>query len=315
MIAMLKRRPKTFATEGSVRLRLEPNAVSARAIKDWGSARLRLRAKSILNLTLTVCALVLMGAYPAAAFQVAAIGESQAAVEDGQRRQLNDRLAEMVQDGHSRLPETVAALSSSPSRAQMSPVNRSASRGGYRAPSLDLTTPPRIPASDVECLAQAIYYEARNETEQGQAAVAEVVMNRSRALGYPPRVCDVVYQRNSRTCQFTFTCDGAIGRSPVNALAWARAEAIAREVYEGRRQSVLPPSSLNYHASYVRPSWASRLQRVSQIGTHIFYGNSLTGGPTPGASASETPRSGGGLVFTRNAALEEAYARAMQAGS
>ena len=233
---------------------------------------------------------------------------------DAQRQRLNERLAQMVQDGRNRLPEAASATPARASilddRSRANPIRRSPRRG-YRAPRLDLSTPPLIPASDVECLTQAIYYEARNESEEGQAAVAEVVMNRSRAAGYPPGVCEVVYQRNVRTCQFTFTCDGSIGRSPVNAEAWARAELIARDVYEGRRESLLPPSSLNYHASYVRPSWASRLAHVRQIGTHIFYGASLTGDPRPGAAATAAPRETGGLVFTRLPALEEAYARAM----
>lgn len=231
------------------------------------------------------------------------------------RSSLGERLAELVSEGRSVLPETASgsARDESIERASDAPPRRPTSpRRAYRAPRLDLTTPPRIPASDLECLTQAIYYEARNESEEGQAAVAEVVMNRSRALGYPPRVCEVVYQRNSRTCQFTFTCDGSLNRGPVNPVAWMRAETIARDVYEGRRQAILPSQSLNYHADYVRPSWASRLERVRQIGTHIFYGVSTTGSPTPGATQSASEPRSGGLVFTRNPALDEAYARAMQ---
>lgn len=181
-------------------------------------------------------------------------------------------------------------------------------------PRLDLITPPLIPVSDIECLTQAIYYEARNESADGQAAVAEVVINRSRSGTYPRSICAVVYQRNRRTCQFTFTCDGAIGRDPVDMRKWARAEQIARNVYEGRSVALLPNTSLNYHASYVRPSWSARLERVRQIGTHIFYGNSLTGAPLPGATAEAAPPGSGGLVFTRNVALDDAYARAIQAG-
>lgn len=193
------------------------------------------------------------------------------------------------------------------------PVNLSAARParrnsrGYVEPTLDLRTPPRIPDNDLECLTQAVYYEARNESESGQAAVAEVVLNRSRHRAYPKDVCEVVYQRNSRTCQFTFTCDGSIGRRPVSAVAWARAERIAREVYEGRSASQLPKNSVNYHANYVRPSWGRRLERVRQIGAHIFYGSPLNGGATPGAwerEAAPAPR----LLFVRNEALDRAYA-------
>lgn len=182
---------------------------------------------------------------------------------------------------------------------------------GYTAPRLDLTTPPRIPTSDVECLTQAIYYEARNESVEGQAAVAEVVLNRSRSGTYPRSVCAVVYQRNTRTCQFTFTCDGAIGRSPVNMTAWARAERIAREVYEGRSAPMLPANSVNYHANYVRPTWGSRLERVRQIGAHIFYGAALGGRATPGAERAAPVRAAPqGLQFVRIAALDRAVALA-----
>lgn len=165
-------------------------------------------------------------------------------------------------------------------------------------PRLDLKTPPVVPSDPVECLTQAIYYEARSESEEGQAAVAAVVMNRSRSGRYPKDVCQVVYQRNSRTCQFTFTCDGAIGRRPVNMTQWARAERIAREVHEGRSSIRLPEASVNYHADYVRPSWGARLERVRQIGAHIFYGAPLAGFSTPGADdRSVASAKSGGLVF------------------
>lgn len=182
------------------------------------------------------------------------------------------------------------------------------SGGRYQPPRLNLSTAPVVPTNDLECLTQAIYYEARNESEEGQAAVAEVVINRSRARGYPQKICQVVYQRNSRTCQFTFTCDGAIGRSPVNMTAWTRAERIARDVYEGRSKSLLPRNSVNYHANYVRPSWGRRLERVRQIGAHIFYGASLNGQGTPGADAPRSDPAPTGLVFARIEALDRAYA-------
>ncbi|MNI05277.1 Spore cortex-lytic enzyme precursor [compost metagenome] len=237
------------------------------------------------------------------------------------RARLNARLQTMVKDGKgARLTDAPP-----PSRRRADErVNRSASvvaapsdhrggsplerRAGYTPPQLDLKTPARVPDNDLECLTQAVYYEARNESEAGQAAVAEVVLNRSRHGAYPKRVCEVVYQRNSRTCQFTFTCDGSIGRRAVNPVAWARAERIAREVYEGRSASQLPKNSVNYHANYVRPSWGQRLARVRQIGAHIFYGAPLSGGSTPGAYEREREPTRAGLLFERNEALDRAYA-------
>jgi spore germination cell wall hydrolase CwlJ-like protein len=198
------------------------------------------------------------------------------------------------------------------------PANRpgSGARSGayYVPPRLDLTTPPIVPTDPVECLTQAVYYEARNESEEGQAAVAEVVMNRTRSGVYPQSVCAVVYQRNSRTCQFTFTCDGAIGRGAVDLTKWARAERIARDVYDGRSPALLPPTSVNYHANYVSPSWGRRLERVRQIGAHIFYGAALAGGSTPGAALPATVTAAArGLVFVRNEGLDQTYDRLREA--
>lgn len=265
-------------------------------------------------------------------------------VSDADRRaELNARLAQMIRDGKGgrladpvRRAQPTAAPRAAPARARPRPAvsaapsreepagsiappaadpfaRPSANRGGrYVAPRLDLATAPRIPDNDIECLTQAIYYEARNESEAGQAAVAEVVLNRSRHGGYPRSVCAVVYQRNSKTCQFTFTCDGSIGRGQVNLTAWRRAERIAREVYDGRSTAQLPKSAVNYHANYVRPSWGQRLERVRQIGAHIFYGAPLSGA-NPGAGDGETaaPPRQAGLTFVRNEALERAYALAM----
>lgn len=225
---------------------------------------------------------------------------------DAERRaRLNDRLQAMLREGKG------ARLTDAPVRrtAARDPAARPspARHAGYTPPSLDLKTAPQIPDNDLDCLTQAIYYEARNESESGQAAVAEVVMNRVRHPAYPDRVCAVVYQRNSRTCQFTFTCDGSIGRSAVRPAAWARAQRIARDVLDGRHAGQLPANSVNYHANYVSPSWGQRLARVRQIGAHIFYGEPLNGGKTPGAGEAESPSP----VFVRNDAIERAYERLM----
>jgi spore germination cell wall hydrolase CwlJ-like protein len=176
------------------------------------------------------------------------------------------------------------------------------------SPSRTIAAALTRPTNAVDCLTQAIYYEARSESEEGQAAVAEVILNRARSGRYPRDVCDVVYQRNARTCQFSYTCDGSIGRTRINARSWATAERIARQVHAGQAQALLPARSVNYHANYVAPSWGRRLERVRQIGAHIFYGAALNGG-TPGASddAAVAPRPSGQLTFVRLDALDRAY--------
>jgi hypothetical protein len=123
----------------------------------------------------------------------------------------------------------------------------------------------------LRCLTEAVYYEARSESEAGQRAVAQVVLNRVRHPAYPNSVCGVVYQGSQRRtgCQFTFTCDGSItGR--IEGNAWARAEQVARSALNG---SVYRPVglALNYHTTAIRPYWAPSLQRQAVIGAHIFY--------------------------------------------
>lgn len=123
----------------------------------------------------------------------------------------------------------------------------------------------------IDCLTQAVYYEAASEGVDGGRAVAQVVLNRVRHPGYPNSVCGVVYQGSQRTtgCQFTFTCDGALARSPV-AYLWARSRMIASEALAGRAFAPVGYST-HYHADYVVPYWASSLDKVAVIGRHIFY--------------------------------------------
>jgi spore germination cell wall hydrolase CwlJ-like protein len=141
---------------------------------------------------------------------------------------------------------------------------------------------PRLSAADRHCLATAIYFEARGEPEQGQAAVAQVILNRARSGTYPNTLCGVVYQNRHRrnACQFSFACDGKPDRVS-EAKAWARAQRIADEVAGGRIRSSELTTATHYHASYVSPRWAPRMKRLTKIGQHIFYyerGRLLRGG-------------------------------------
>ncbi len=126
-------------------------------------------------------------------------------------------------------------------------------------------------ARALECLTSAIYYEAGNESADGQRAVAQVVLNRVRHPAFPASVCDVVYQGSTREtgCQFTFTCDGSLARRP-SADSWARARKIAEAALAG---AVFAPAgwATHYHANYVVPYWASSLAKNALIGAHIFY--------------------------------------------
>ena len=123
----------------------------------------------------------------------------------------------------------------------------------------------------LECLTQAVYYEAASEGADGQRAVAQIVLNRMRHPAYPASVCGVVYQGSERTtgCQFTFTCDGSLARLPMQSL-WKQAHRIAAEALAGK---VFAPvgHATHYHADYVLPYWADSLDKSIQVGRHIFY--------------------------------------------
>ena len=122
-----------------------------------------------------------------------------------------------------------------------------------------------------DCLTSAIYYEAGNEIGQGKRAVAQVILNRVRHPAYPKSICGVVYQGSERKtgCQFTFTCDGSLARRPERGR-WEQARMIAIGAISGAVEPSVGMAT-HYHANYVMPYWASSLDKISQIGTHIFY--------------------------------------------
>lgn len=131
---------------------------------------------------------------------------------------------------------------------------------------------PENMAKEQRCLAEAVYFEARSEGEQGRAAVAQVVLNRVKSGLYPNTVCGAVYQNASRhlACQFTFACEGKSLRI-TEPGPWRDATRIAREVYDGTTYLAEVGASTHYHADYVRPYWARKLKKMDTIGRHVFY--------------------------------------------
>ncbi|MEA3039323.1 MAG: hypothetical protein QOE79_1836 [Sphingomonadales bacterium] len=125
--------------------------------------------------------------------------------------------------------------------------------------------------SALDCLTAAVYYEARSESEDGQRAVAQVVLNRVRHPAFPKSVCGVVYQGSNRAtgCQFSFTCDGSLarGREPG---PWDRARRIATQALAGY---VYEPVGLatHYHTTAIHPWWADAMTKAVTIGAHVFY--------------------------------------------
>ena len=123
----------------------------------------------------------------------------------------------------------------------------------------------------LECLTAAIYYEAASESDDGERAVAQVVLNRVRHPAFPATVCGVVYQGSDRAtgCQFSFACDGAMARVPSRS-GWSRALRIAAAALGGQ---VFAPVGLatHYHTFAVTPSWNRTLVMTDAIGAHFFH--------------------------------------------
>ncbi len=119
---------------------------------------------------------------------------------------------------------------------------------------------------EAQCIAVAVYHEARGETLEGQLAVARVIMNRAASGKYPTSWCGVVKQ----PWQFSFVRGGRFPSVDESSAAWRKALGITRLAVSNAVQSV-PTDCLWYHADYVAPSWGRRLTRVEKIGAHIFY--------------------------------------------
>ena len=126
-------------------------------------------------------------------------------------------------------------------------------------------------ARALHCLTQAVYYEAATEPREGQEAVAQVVLNRMKHPAFPKSVCGVVYEGAERTtgCQFTFTCDGSLSRTPL-AQRWDAAQAVAAAALDGHVASRIGAST-HYHAAWMTPYWSASLVQTGRIGGHIFY--------------------------------------------
>ena len=154
----------------------------------------------------------------------------------------------------------------------------------------------------LDCLTAAVYYEARGESDRGQAAVAQVVLNRVRRAGFPKSVCGVVFQgAANHECQFSFACDGSMhqGREPA---AWRRARTVAQKALDGDVMEEVGDAT-NFHVARLGQIWGTGLVKVAQVGTHVFY--KLTnhgtfvahGGPHPSLAPSPEiaiPADGGG---------------------
>ncbi|HEX5181905.1 MAG TPA: cell wall hydrolase [Allosphingosinicella sp.] len=126
------------------------------------------------------------------------------------------------------------------------------------------TDEPAIDKAEEDCLATAIYFEAKGEPRRGQVAVAQVVVNRTRSGRFPSSVCGVVRQKG----QFSFVHHGRLPAVSRSSAAWREADGIARKVLDGSAERVAE-HALFFHARGVSAGWHA--VRVAQIGNQIFY--------------------------------------------
>jgi N-acetylmuramoyl-L-alanine amidase len=129
-------------------------------------------------------------------------------------------------------------------------------------------------ASELLCLAQNIYFEARGEPLKGQYAVAEVTLNRTRAQNFPHTICSVVHEmrwdpnHHRLIADFSWTERGA--PSADDGPAWKRAMDVASAAYDDLHDPIVP-GALFYHSIRVRPGWARNRTAIATIGNHVFY--------------------------------------------
>ena len=133
-----------------------------------------------------------------------------------------------------------------------------------------VTVPESVQPAEKDCVARTIYFEARGEPEQAQAAVAAVVLNRAEHPDFPDTPCDVVEQGGEKgPCQFSWFCDGRSDRAEDRA-AWRTAREITEALVEGRRPDPTG-GALYFHHSDVEPDWARVFQPTAALGAHVFY--------------------------------------------
>jgi Cell Wall Hydrolase len=143
------------------------------------------------------------------------------------------------------------------------------SRPGERLP-IGRRATPLDSARELDCLTQAVYFEARGETPRGQAAVAQVVLNRLANPSFPKTVCGVVFQgAATHGCQFSFACDGSMGHGR-ELDAWDRARRVAERALSGVAVADIGAAT-HFHTVDVSPDWGPQMLRVAQVGLHVFY--------------------------------------------
>jgi N-acetylmuramoyl-L-alanine amidase len=208
-------------------------------------------------------------------FTIVAAGGSGAAAQD-RTSQTTPQAIAAAAGPDNLLPGTYAAPTDAdlrPSRAeQLPPPLKTQAEPDLVAPAVpvvrSLSAAAQLGAieltQELECLAGAIYFEAKSESLEGQLAVGRVVINRSKSGRFPASYCGVVYQRS----QFSFIRGGAMPPIDRASRSWRQAVAVAKIAHANAYPSPAE-GALFFHATSVSPNW--RLTRVARVDNHVFY--------------------------------------------
>jgi spore germination cell wall hydrolase CwlJ-like protein len=203
---------------------------------------------------------------------------AHAAIADGA---LADRVEALLGQERAALDvvpdQRLAALSVQPASPVATPVAaQPAAEPAVAEPAAAVAPAPEAALAQMgsdswQCLTEALYFEARGESDRGVRAVAEVILNRVDSPNYPNSVCSVVHQGTGQryACQFTYTCDG-ISDAIREHGAWDRVGQIAAQMLAGAPRD-LTGGATHYHTRAVSPSWARRYPLTAQIDSHLFY--------------------------------------------
>ncbi|EEX14976.1 cell wall hydrolase SleB [Citreicella sp. SE45] len=153
----------------------------------------------------------------------------------------------------------------------ITPVSTGAVRGFNYDRAWLASQPEASGGAQFQCLAEALYFEARGESLKGQFAVAEVILNRVDSPRFPNSVCGVINQGTGRkyACQFTYTCDG-LPEHISEPAAWDRVAKVAKAMLSGAPRALTNGATF-YHTHAVRPSWSRKFTKTASIGDHFFY--------------------------------------------
>ena len=126
------------------------------------------------------------------------------------------------------------------------------------------------------CLALNIYHEARGENIEGQLAVAQVTLNRVKDPNFPDSICQVVYERTNKVCQFSWVCVKK-SQYPTNREQYAQIKKLADSILRGEKKHarIEYRNAVYYHADWVSPNWMAEKKEVARIGRHIFYAEDI----------------------------------------